>query len=349
MVFKCSACHNKQQQLRRIYGTWPSDEFQQLSEAAQQEFMASSAELTGVDLVKTLEAQVQQEVSRTDAWSEGGEFQPLSVWAARGYKTEDITNNATPADIMKHPMFGVVYRVSVVYKGKHLASTSSKKHVQQLRKAASTARERAPEPEVRSEAQQPERAIAKVQPPNDSSSSSSETSSSSASSSDSSDDAKKKKKHKKDKHSKKHKKKSKHSKKEKKGKKDKSGKKDKKDKKAAVVLETPAAKRARLQAEEKNRTMNKKWATIVVSKLSALVATMECASNHPSFDTVPLDLSEPFEKSFADLKKKLSLASDVLATNGDGDAGVSDMTALNLQVSAAKKSLSSVERILRRA
>jgi hypothetical protein len=50
-------------------------------------------------------------------YDDGGEFLPLSVWAARGWDPEAIRLNCRPADKRTHAVVGDTYRVSILKSG----------------------------------------------------------------------------------------------------------------------------------------------------------------------------------------------------------------------------------------
>lgn len=111
--FKCSTCHNKQQILRCIYGTWPTPQFNELTETVQKEFMASLTENTNRTM---LQQRVTRLVSSTTTnevvQSETGAFKPLSVWEKLGYDVKVIEEMSLPEDKVPSRMFGFVYRLS---------------------------------------------------------------------------------------------------------------------------------------------------------------------------------------------------------------------------------------------
>ncbi len=297
-VYKCNTCHNRQQVLRRIYGQWPNEQFSELSTAAQQQFMASIADMSSAQqMIEELEMTVHQSQSSTNEYLEEGSYHPLSYWNRQGYDVEAIKTFATPSDVMIHPMFGEVYKVPIIKKSVKISTKITKQSIQRMKQARNgvaaggvAAAAALPAPAVAEPETNTAPAVAKPASSGSSSSNSSSSSSSSASSSSSSS-GKHKKKHRRNKHGKKSKKHGKKN-KDKKKSKSKTSKKAGKDKKRSAPSETPTQKRARLAAENKERTMNKKWASMIVSKLSGFVALLKGMQKSDYFEDLPENMSD---------------------------------------------------------
>ena len=69
--------------------------------------------------------------TRSIAFHNKGEFQPLGVWAARGYNTADIVSNTKPQDKRVCDQLGEVYRVRIMADSD--TSTFSKEMQQTMR------------------------------------------------------------------------------------------------------------------------------------------------------------------------------------------------------------------------
>ena len=85
----CNVCESRITQLRRHSGTWPTDEFNALSQDVQKKFYAAARGCPNAMAVKALLEQTVKEYEEAErACADNGAVQPLSVWAQRGY-TED--------------------------------------------------------------------------------------------------------------------------------------------------------------------------------------------------------------------------------------------------------------------
>ena len=113
-TFKCNKCHTKQQLLRRQFGQWPIESFIALSADDRAAFFRDTA-CDRLSLKSAYESLTTTE-THEQVFSWGGDFCPLSVWAARGYNPHVIQQCCKPDDKMTDAMFGTVYRVRVFSK-----------------------------------------------------------------------------------------------------------------------------------------------------------------------------------------------------------------------------------------
>ena len=60
---------------------------------------------------------ISKYTTKAKKFHDGGEFLPLSVWAARGFDTEAIETNSAAADISMHPVMAQVFRVAIISTG----------------------------------------------------------------------------------------------------------------------------------------------------------------------------------------------------------------------------------------
>jgi hypothetical protein len=228
-------------QLRRAFGSWPTDDFQLLSVEQRMAFYAGSEGLTGPDVLRKARELLTASESHGEYYMDGGEFLPLSVWGRRGFDESRIELHSLPADMRMDRVLGQTYRVKVLSTGNKGDNTVTRTS-QSKRKSSALPLALPQDPSASSSSSRPRLALEDAaEPPADTptphasadegSSSSSSDSSSKTSSSSSSSSGKKVKKGKKGKKDKKDKKgkKGKKDKKGKKGKKDKKGKKNKKD------------------------------------------------------------------------------------------------------------------------
>ena len=56
---------------------------------------------------------VLKEEVHSEYYKERGEWQPISVWSARGYDSHNIETLTKPDDIKEHPVLGKLYRVMI--------------------------------------------------------------------------------------------------------------------------------------------------------------------------------------------------------------------------------------------
>jgi hypothetical protein len=108
--WKCGSCNTKLVQLHRKFGGWPLKEFVLSKEDEQVFFQAAKGkDLAGLEALvidHMTETLTQSESSQVD-----GEWNPLSVWVARGYMADEILNTATPANSKASERWGTVYKI----------------------------------------------------------------------------------------------------------------------------------------------------------------------------------------------------------------------------------------------
>ena len=321
----------------RGLGEWPNQGFKELSHEQQQEFMRSIDGMTGAQKKAHAEEVLTSFESHESYYDHGGEFQPLSVWATRGYDTAAIELYSKPADKMQHPVFGETYRVQVVtcgnrgQKGTRRESTAKSKR--QLNAIADGGGVGAPADNAASAASN-SAVVPKANPPETSSepeSPSSTSTSSSSSSSSSSDDKKKNKKNSKNK-SKKDKKKSKQHKKNKSA----------KTPREETLEECKARLKAEKEAEKeaiKAKVAKKKLAQTIVGKVSGARAGLQATIHKVGFAELPQTIKDPCEAMMAKLDKYETTALAIIADDGNGDLpdGVTDAKDLGPMLASAKR------------
>jgi hypothetical protein len=89
------------------------------SQEEQQSFMRSVAHMTGPEAVARAKETYEHYESAGEYWNEGGEFQPLGVWGARGYDVARIEANSHPSDRRDHPVLGQTFRIRILSSGMH--------------------------------------------------------------------------------------------------------------------------------------------------------------------------------------------------------------------------------------
>jgi predicted RNA-binding Zn-ribbon protein involved in translation (DUF1610 family) len=77
----CPACGTSTTQLRRHFGTWPTDTFSMLSSDAQSAFYNSIKELNTKQMVSKAETLTGTQTF-SETYRKGGRFLPLSVWCS---------------------------------------------------------------------------------------------------------------------------------------------------------------------------------------------------------------------------------------------------------------------------
>ena len=106
-TWRCNECNVKCVQLSRKFGSWPPKSFQALPQDWQSEFYASLRGLSGgADLEKHVIHRLTMKRIDEEESSLGGEFLPLSVYATRGFDTNDIATKSKPIDIEDHAVLG---------------------------------------------------------------------------------------------------------------------------------------------------------------------------------------------------------------------------------------------------
>jgi hypothetical protein len=108
--WKCGSCNTKLVQLHRKFGGWPLKEFV-LNKTDEQLFFQAAK---GKDLA-SLEALIIDTMTETLTESESrsidGEWNPLSVWVARGYVADEILQTATSVNSKKSDRWGTIYKI----------------------------------------------------------------------------------------------------------------------------------------------------------------------------------------------------------------------------------------------
>ena len=109
----CAKCNNRETNLRRrIFGSWPIQEFDDLKEEEKLDFFQKCG-CSAADVRKHIsETLLRIRLLRKEK-SRGGQFLPLEVYEKMGYNIEDIQMKSNPEDIEHHPVLGTTYRVEI--------------------------------------------------------------------------------------------------------------------------------------------------------------------------------------------------------------------------------------------
>ena len=266
-TWRCEKCNAKCTSLSRFFGTWPTPEFDMLTEEVQADFFKSVRDKTGPQANTACIMLLKSYEKEETYYENGGQFLPLAAWERQGFNIHDIETKSKSHNISQHEVLGTVYRVEILNKGKrgsqgwekgeqHRVTGKKQKIDEKVKQltlehfATSAPGGELPEAEQGEEAEVAEKH-------SDSDGSSSSSSSSSSSNSSSSSPEKKKKKKKKSKKAMK-KKGRKQSKKEKKVAAKKAKEQAKKAaEKAKLAAEKEAAKAAQLVEKEKKEIAKK--------------------------------------------------------------------------------------------
>ena len=109
--YQCSRCNTKCVLMNRMCGSWPTDEFLELSAEQQVEFYRTPGGSKDFKK-KYVETLVNNYVTKKREYVTG-EFQPLSYWKEQGYDIDRIARNTGPENIKEHPQLGLTYRVLI--------------------------------------------------------------------------------------------------------------------------------------------------------------------------------------------------------------------------------------------
>ena len=112
--FKCATCNVKDVQLNRMFGGWPTQQFDGLPDTEKEDFYKKAAVCSTALELKVVCDQTWRK-SRTEGRERqlAGELLPLSVWASRGFDPEKIKADALPSEDEEVRMLGTCYRVKV--------------------------------------------------------------------------------------------------------------------------------------------------------------------------------------------------------------------------------------------
>ena len=106
-TWRCSQCRVKITQLYRGFGSWPTAEFNALSDKEKQEFFKKTSATNGHELVNQAKKILLRTEEKEDYFDDKGEFLPLSVWVSQGYDVTDIVANTPATGKKTHPVLGV--------------------------------------------------------------------------------------------------------------------------------------------------------------------------------------------------------------------------------------------------
>ena len=113
--FKCNKCLSTVTKLYKE-GRFSAADFESLSEEERKNFFQKAGGLSAKETAKLADESLQKFKKQTVSWAFGGDYLPLSVWAARGFDTERIKENTDPEDVSFSPQLGTTYRVRVMNK-----------------------------------------------------------------------------------------------------------------------------------------------------------------------------------------------------------------------------------------
>ena len=112
-TWRCGRCNVHIVQLHREFGQWPTGGFAEKTQEAKMEFYKSIRNM-GIGAIRAFVADTMASFEKhEDAYAEGGEFLPISVWTTRGFSGDDILENSRPENIISDPVLGTCYRVVV--------------------------------------------------------------------------------------------------------------------------------------------------------------------------------------------------------------------------------------------
>ena len=118
-VFRCPRCASKITQLSTEFDGWPTPEFSALDDESKKKFFNNIRDITSrKDVVAQFHEYMKGFEEHSEWYEEGGEFLPLTVWAARGFDTERIQQFSHPWDIREHYVLGSTYRLPIYSAGK---------------------------------------------------------------------------------------------------------------------------------------------------------------------------------------------------------------------------------------
>ena len=110
--WKCNSCNCRIVQLNRAFGSWPPPEFDDIGPEEKAEFYRRANQLVdGKKVVNLAKRCLEKVFIRRFIEGSGGSYLPLSVYKQQGYDIAKI--EAECKDTMKHPIFGLVYRVAI--------------------------------------------------------------------------------------------------------------------------------------------------------------------------------------------------------------------------------------------
>ncbi len=108
----CRMCINRENTLRRLCGSWPVQEFSELTEQEQVDFYQQCSTAMADVRKHVSETLVRHRMMRKER-KRSGQFLPLSVYEKMGYDTAAIKSKTEPCDIEDHPVLGTTYRVEL--------------------------------------------------------------------------------------------------------------------------------------------------------------------------------------------------------------------------------------------
>ena len=112
--WRCTQCNTKLSVLSRAFTHWPPPGFEQLSSDARAAFWQKSHKVATTQELRDLT--ISTVCATADTWQStenDGEWLPLSVWANRGFDTDDIVRTATKDTMKDHQRWGKVYKVII--------------------------------------------------------------------------------------------------------------------------------------------------------------------------------------------------------------------------------------------
>lgn len=110
--FCCKTCNIRCTQLYRVFGSWPIQQFKELSETQKTEFMrkvkdcSSAKDLQSTAVHTMISQRTEQQMAR-----QKGTYQPLSWYAAQGYDAALIKEKCKDTEM--HEVLGLTYKVSL--------------------------------------------------------------------------------------------------------------------------------------------------------------------------------------------------------------------------------------------
>ncbi len=127
-------------QLRRHFGSWPTDDFQMLSVEQQTAFYEGAHDMERRDMLKKASEILEATEAHGEFYVDGGKFLPLSVWANMGYDVHRIETLTLKEDIKEDRVLGQTYRVKILSTGNKGETMLARKSVLKRKRRAQETR-----------------------------------------------------------------------------------------------------------------------------------------------------------------------------------------------------------------
>ena len=115
--YKCNRCHSVYAKLYTAFGQWPTDAFENMPHAEQQQFYRSCATQDRRACKATADKIFEQYARHEKVYAENGQFLPLGVWETAGYNVDAIESESLECNKQINPILGLCYRVPILETG----------------------------------------------------------------------------------------------------------------------------------------------------------------------------------------------------------------------------------------